>query len=112
MSMMYCDHCGEMIDTDFNLEHFTDEDLTTCEEVEEEDEEDPVKDLESQLNHYKNLLRNIDNYPAYNRKNVEVVISELESRLKDDSDDGPGELARQTNEHQFPTHPEPPKEHD
>jgi hypothetical protein len=39
--------------------------------------------LESELNYYKNLLRNIDKplYKDYNKKKVEQIISELEDKL-------------------------------
>ncbi len=37
--------------------------------------------LENELSHYKNLLRNIDKYPDYNKKNVEIVIAELEQKI-------------------------------
>lgn len=69
MSMIFCKHCKKLIDTDYDVEHFVDEDLTTCKEIE-----------------------------------------------VDDSDDGPGEEARQMNEHHFPTiptpNPEPPENYE
>jgi hypothetical protein len=41
--------------------------------------------LEDEINHYKNLLRNIDKYPDYNKKNVEKIISELEDKLENEN---------------------------
>jgi len=38
---------------------------------------------QKELKHYKNLLRNIDKYPDYNKKNVEIIISELEDKVKE-----------------------------
>lgn len=32
MSCMYCDHCGVIIDTDYDCEHFTDDGGCTIEE--------------------------------------------------------------------------------
>jgi hypothetical protein len=42
-----------------------------------------TESLESELNYYKNLLRNIDKplYKDYNKKKVEEIISELEDKL-------------------------------
>jgi hypothetical protein len=37
--------------------------------------------VENEITHYKNLLRNIDKYPNYNKKNVEKIISEYEEKL-------------------------------
>jgi len=33
MSMMYCEHCDRMIDTDHDAEHFTDEPHQVCIEL-------------------------------------------------------------------------------
>ena len=53
--------------------------------------------IENELTHYKNLLRNIDKYPKYSKKNVEKVISELENKLdkKDFADGGMTNLTMQ-----------------
>jgi hypothetical protein len=37
--------------------------------------------VENEISHYKNLLRNIDKYPNYNKKNVEKIIAEYEEKL-------------------------------
>jgi hypothetical protein len=37
--------------------------------------------VENEITHYKNLLKNIDKYPNYNKKNVEKIISEYEEKL-------------------------------
>ena len=40
MSIVHCEFCGQYIDTDFDVEHFTDHEQTTCDpditEVEDE----------------------------------------------------------------------------
>ena len=37
--------------------------------------------VENEITHYKNILKNIDKYPNYNKKNVEKVIAEYEEKL-------------------------------
>jgi hypothetical protein len=37
--------------------------------------------VENEITHYKNLLKNIDKYPDYNKKNVEKIIAEYEEKL-------------------------------
>ncbi len=41
------------------------------------------RDIEAELNHYRNLLKNIDKplYKQYNKKNVEKIIAELEDKI-------------------------------
>lgn len=38
MSVVYCHYCNKYIDTDYDLEHFVNEELDYCIEEEEKDE--------------------------------------------------------------------------
>lgn len=38
------------------------------------------EDIQNRINHYKNLLKNIDKYPNYSKEKIKQVISELESQ--------------------------------
>lgn len=38
MSVMYCDYCDKLVDTDFNAEHFDDDGNCEIENEENEDE--------------------------------------------------------------------------
>tara|TARA_R110000803_G_scaffold61223_1_gene120969 strand:- start:6355 stop:6480 length:126 start_codon:yes stop_codon:yes gene_type:complete len=40
MSVMYCEYCHSYIDTDFNVDHFTDEDGNESDKCIEEQEDD------------------------------------------------------------------------
>lgn len=50
--------------------------------VKEPDAKKEKDSKKNDLEHYKNILKNIEKYPKYNKKNVEKVIAELESALK------------------------------